>query len=1040
MNAQSNSFPRGFSARSPGRRSAAASCGRSARAAVLLLLLAAPAAGAALRVSGTFHTDGRGTTKLMFPQAGGARPGPGRQVADEFLRANHARFGVSPDLSGLELEAVRESLAGTHYRYRQVLDGLPVDGAGLVVSVSRASGGVYQAYNNTYPVTAPPPRAKTLVGAERALDAAWGHLRVHGKLLGAPRARLVYLPVRGGFRLIYKTYLAVEAPFGYWEHQVDAATGEVLSVGDTAVCGRKQPQGVPDFSAYDGAVWSRAQTSQAWEASRLAAASAVTAEIQGAGNGSALVFDGDPRTSLAAEALVDDSPASFFTAAYVTRPLRDISLNAGVYALAGPWVTIKNFEAPNTAPSTTANGVWTAVRGNNAFNDVMTYYHIDQNQRYLQALGYVGDTVIQGGSIEADSDGLSGADNSHYLPAENRLAFGHGGVDDNEDADVILHEYGHAITYDIVPSWGGGDSGAIGEGFGDYWGASYSSTTTNGTSFHPAWAFSWDGHSADTWSGRFLDMTNLTYDASHTYTAHETINSIPNYSDQLWGTPLFQAFLALRELGYPREDVDKIVIESFFGVGNGLTMRDMACATVMAAAELFPSGPHASVFYEHFEQQLLLTAYPLSAPTLVCPAGGECWPTGSVVLVRWDRNSAPDAAAARIEFNSCLSESPPYFSDAVEAGVGGWLATKSGGTDWAITASGSHSPAHSWFAADDTKASEQFLTHAGLVVSNGAVLVFWHAYDLESSYDGAVVEISTNGTDWVDVGINATQNGYNATLSAAYGNPLGGRQAFSGSSGGFIETRIPLTSYQGRTVSLRFREGDDRLAANTGWWVDDISLKVETPWEVVATAASQDSSYAWTLPGVVGTNNAVRVKLVGDGMTDSAWATGQAFTLMGTPVVTAWPDASAIICGQALSASTLAGGAATEPGAFGFAAPDAEPEPGVCLAEVVFTPDDTVLYTAVTGSVALTVAPPPLVAAVAFSPGAGAVFEIPAGAGVQYRLRYADDLLLPGALWLWLTPPADGWVTAPTNGPLVLEDPGATQTPCRFYRLEARVP
>jgi Zn-dependent metalloprotease len=42
-------------------------------------------------------------------------------------------------------------------------------------------------------------------------------------------------------------------------------------------------------------------------------------------------------------------------------------------------------------------------------------------------------------------------------------------VDDAEDADVIVHEYGHAIQADQVPGFGaGGDAGGMGEGFGDY--------------------------------------------------------------------------------------------------------------------------------------------------------------------------------------------------------------------------------------------------------------------------------------------------------------------------------------------------------------------------------------------------------------------------------------------------------------------------------------------------------------------------------------------------------------------------------------------
>jgi hypothetical protein len=47
-------------------------------------------------------------------------------------------------------------------------------------------------------------------------------------------------------------------------------------------------------------------------------------------------FDPDPRTALNNTALVDSSPASAFSNAYVTRVLRDITYNAGVYSLTGP--------------------------------------------------------------------------------------------------------------------------------------------------------------------------------------------------------------------------------------------------------------------------------------------------------------------------------------------------------------------------------------------------------------------------------------------------------------------------------------------------------------------------------------------------------------------------------------------------------------------------------------------------------------------------------------------------------------------------------
>ena len=43
--------------------------------------------------------------------------------------------------------------------------------------------------------------------------------------------------------------------------------------------------------------------------------------------------------------------------------------------------------------------------------------------------------------------GVNGADNSYYDRLLQRLSFGEGGVDDGEDADVIIHELTHGVHH-----------------------------------------------------------------------------------------------------------------------------------------------------------------------------------------------------------------------------------------------------------------------------------------------------------------------------------------------------------------------------------------------------------------------------------------------------------------------------------------------------------------------------------------------------------------------------------------------------------------
>ncbi|WP_268898683.1 RCC1 domain-containing protein [Geomonas anaerohicana] len=80
-----------------------------------------------------------------------------------------------------------------------------------------------------------------------------------------------------------------------------------------------------------------------------------------------------------------------------------------------------------------------------------------------------------------------------------------------------------------------------------------------------------------------------------------------------------------------------------------------------------------------------------------------------------------------------------------------------------------------------------------------------------------------------------------------------------------------------------------------------------------------------------------------------------------TPSITAWPSATGITLGQAISASVLSGGAGSVPGAFAFAAPVTIPSGiGSYSAAITFTPADLANYTTANGSVTVIVGAPPV--------------------------------------------------------------------------------
>ncbi|MGW4167174.1 bacillolysin, partial [Streptomyces chartreusis] len=62
-----------------------------------------------------------------------------------------------------------------------------------------------------------------------------------------------------------------------------------------------------------------------------------------------------------------------------------------------------------------------------------------------------------------------GADNSFFTDKKAEIRFGKGGVDDAENAEAVVHEYGHTVHHAQVPGLGSPvEAGSIGEAFGDH--------------------------------------------------------------------------------------------------------------------------------------------------------------------------------------------------------------------------------------------------------------------------------------------------------------------------------------------------------------------------------------------------------------------------------------------------------------------------------------------------------------------------------------------------------------------------------------------
>ncbi|MBT3295302.1 MAG: DUF11 domain-containing protein [Verrucomicrobia bacterium] len=166
------------------------------------------------------------------------------------------------------------------------------------------------------------------------------------------------------------------------------------------------------------------------------------------------------------------------------------------------------------------------------------------------------------------------------------------------------------------------------------------------------------------------------------------------------------------------------------------------------------------------------------------------------------------------------------YTDDHENGADGWVVSNAvGGVDWALSTANPYSGTSSWFALNTDYLSDQYLSMATPVALDGAcTLSFRHAYNTEENWDGGLVDYSVDGGAWVDLGSLMTQEPYNSAVFGDYGGPAGDTAAFTGDSGGYVETRADLSSLAGSDLRLRFRMSCDSSLSEVGWYVDDVQI------------------------------------------------------------------------------------------------------------------------------------------------------------------------------------------------------------------------
>jgi hypothetical protein len=222
-------------------------------------------------------------------------------------------------------------------------------------------------------------------------------------------------------------------------------------------------------------------------------------------------------------------------------------------------------------------------RDSDQFEQVMGYYWVTTAQAYLQQLGF-GSSLrpVNQRQIELRINQW-GIDNSYFRDGKPGITLGKGGVDDAEDAEVIVHEYGHSVQDGQVPGFGTSlEAGSIGEGFGDYLAVAVTSWATGRPTLTPeACVADWDSVSYTTDGPHCIRRI----DGNKTYPS-DVVGEV--HSDgEIWSGALWDIRSALGDT-----KGTKIIVEAQFAFAPDTTFRSAAIATVDSAQRLY--GPSAA--------------------------------------------------------------------------------------------------------------------------------------------------------------------------------------------------------------------------------------------------------------------------------------------------------------------------------------------------------------------------------------------------------------------------------------------------------------
>lgn len=322
----------------------------------------------------------------------------------------------------------------------------------------------------------------------------------------------------------------------------------------------------------------------------LVGASAAFATKPGSGSseGSGRVFMPNPVQDLNDQTLTDQKDADYAALQPAYRSVQLTNLDGSGF-LRGDWaVIVSETGKPAYSPTNT----FSYNRHDDEFEQVMAYYWVTEAQKYIQSLGFGSTRRPVNREPQRLRINQWGIDNSFATTHKDEIRLGKGGVDDAEDGEVILHEYGHAIHFSQNFAFASVEAGAISEGFGDYWAVTVSEVVRTRlglpASSDPACVADWDAVSYDPTAPHCLRRLDTDLPGVE-----------PDYPGGLVGRVHADGRIWSRALWDIRNAVGHVVADTVILEGQfdfeGTTMTQLATRIVAAAQSIYGAGTATTV-------------------------------------------------------------------------------------------------------------------------------------------------------------------------------------------------------------------------------------------------------------------------------------------------------------------------------------------------------------------------------------------------------------------------------------------------------------